>query len=157
MIRKPSRLICFALFFLAFGAVFQTRAQNRKAVSGAEVTGTFRDYFNGKFKGSHNEIKILALGKGKIKVSFDLLYPHLDAEGKMTANMGAAEGEATISGDTAIYSSDEFGECKITIKFVKPGIIKVRQESTDSECGFGFNVNAEGTYKKTSGAKPKFN
>lgn len=156
MMSKFFRLLYFSLFLLAFGAVFQIQAQTRKAVSGAEATGTFRDYFSGKFKGNYNEIKILALGKGKLKVSFDLTYPHRDAQGEMTANMGSAEGEATISGDTAVYKNSEYGECKIMIKFIKPGTIKVSQEGTDGDCGFGFNVNAGGTYKKVSGAKPKF-
>ena len=72
----------------------------------------------------------------------------------MSAHVGTADVTATIEGDTAIYSSEEPGECKITIKFVKPGTIEVEQE--EGNCGFGQNVNASGTYKKSSGAKPKF-
>lgn len=149
-------------FFLSLIAVFtiflgfsEAAAQSRKAVSAAEVTGTFRDYFTGKFKGSHNEIKILALGKGKVKISFDLVYPYIDGTGGEMANMGQAEGIAEISGDTAVFISKELEGCRITIKFVKPGAIKVDQEGA-SECGFGFNVSASGDYRKTSGAKPKF-
>lgn len=140
---------------LLFISVENVSAQSRKAVSGAEVNGTFRDNFGGSVKGFHNEIKILALGQGKLKVSFDLVYPYRDSSGQMTANMGTGEGEALIVGDTATYSSSEFGECKITIKFVKPGTIKV-SDGTDSACGFGFNVTPNGTYKKVSSAKPKF-
>ncbi|HQU86613.1 MAG TPA: hypothetical protein PKY59_26010, partial [Pyrinomonadaceae bacterium] len=72
------------------------------------------------------------------------------------ANMGQAEGEAEIVGDTATYTSSEFGECKIVIKFVKAGTIDVSQETSEAECGFGFNVSADGIYKKVSSAKPKF-
>jgi hypothetical protein len=50
--------ICFLL--VCVGAGSETLAQ-RKAVSGAEVTGTFRSYFTGKFKDSYNEILIQAL------------------------------------------------------------------------------------------------
>jgi hypothetical protein len=155
----PSKLYLLMSIFaftLLFGSANQTFSQSRKAVGAAEVNGTFRDYFGGKFKGNYNEIKILALGKGKLKVYFGLTYPHIDGTGAMSANVGEAEGEAIIDGDTAVYSSNEFGACKITIKFVKPGTIKVDQEGTDSECGFGFNVSATGTYKKASAAKPKF-
>ena len=141
---------------LSFISAAETRAQNRKSVSAAEVNGTFRSFFKGRFKGSSNEIKILALGKGKLRVSFDLLYPYFLGTGELSANLGQGEGEAMIEGDTAVYSSDEFGACKITIKFVKPGIIKVSQEATDADCGFGHNVTADGTYRKVSGAKPKF-
>lgn len=149
------KLLVFAnLFFIAFAA--QTQAQSRKSVSAAEVNGTYRSPFGGKFKGSYNEVKILALGGGKLRVSFELLYPYIDGAGEMSANMGEADGTATIAGDTAIYSSEEFGQCRITIKFVKPGTIRISQDGTDADCGFGHNVNAEGAYKKTSAAKPKF-
>jgi hypothetical protein len=150
-------LLVLCAVMLACSAAFQANAQNRKSVSAAEVNGTFRDYFGGKFKGNYNEIKILALGKGKVKVSFGLTYPYIDGTGGMTANVGEAAGEASINGDTAIYTNEEFGECKITIKFVRPGIIKVDQSGADSQCGFGFNVSASGTYKKTSKSKPQFN
>jgi hypothetical protein len=70
--------------------------------------------------------------------------------------MGTGGGTAKISGDTAIYENNEFGPCKITIKFVKAGTIKVTQEGSDADCGFGHNVTAEGTYKKISSKKPKF-
>jgi hypothetical protein len=73
------------------------------------------------------------------------------------ANVGRAQGEASIEGDTAVYSTKEDGGmCEITIKFVKPGEIRVAQEQSGSGCGFGLNVSAQGTYKKTSSAKPKF-
>jgi hypothetical protein len=143
----------FIVMLFAVGASAQTA---RKSVSGAEVTGTFSRSFTGKFKGSTSQIKILALGKGKLKIFFDLLYPFIDGSGEMSANMGQVTGEAAIAGDTAIYSTEEYGECKITIKFVRPGTIKVTQEGGSSGCGFGHNVTAEGTYKKTSSARPKF-
>ena len=147
-------LICACLIFLS--ATIDAKAQNRNSVSAAEVNGTFRSAFAGKFKGNYSEIKILALGKGKLRVAFDLTYPFIDGTGAMSANVGSASGTATIAGDTAVYSTDEFGQCTITIKFVKPGTITVTQAGTDGECGFGHNVNADGAYKKSSGAKPKF-
>lgn len=130
-------------------------AQNSRAgVPASEVNGTFRSYFKGKFKGSFNEIKILSVGRGKVKIALDLIYPYTYGKGELTANVGQLEGVAEISGDTAVYSSEEFGACKITIKFVKPGTISINQEG-GSECGFGLNVTADGTYKKVSAAKPR--
>jgi hypothetical protein len=111
--------------------------------------------FTGKFKGSSNEIKILPLGKGKLKISFDLVYPYFIDDKEMSANIGQGQGIASIKGDEAIYSDDEYGECRITIKFVKPGTIKVIDQN-GTACGFGHNVNATGTYLRTSKAKPKF-
>ena len=133
-----------------------TNAQrSRKSVSAAEATGTFRMEFTGKFKGSYNEIKMLPLGKGKLKISFDLVYPYFIDDEEMSANLGQAEGIAAIAGDEAVYANDEYGECRITIKFIKPGTIKVTDQN-GSACGFGHNVNATGTYFRTSKTKPKF-
>ena len=151
---KKTLILASLIFILS--AIGEVNAQSRKSVSATEVNGTFRFYFNGKFKGSYDEVKILALGKGKLRVSFELVYPYIDGMGEHSANMGEANGTAIIEGDTAIYSSDEFGQCRITIKFVKPGEIKITQSGSDSECGFGHNVTADGTYKKISRAKPKF-
>ena len=125
-------------------------------VSAAEVNGTFRSYLSGKFKGSYDEVKILALGGGKLRIVLELTYPYIDGTGGLMANVGTADGTATIEGDTAILSPLENGQCKITIKFVRRGMIEATQSGTDSECGFGLNVSADGSYKKTSNAKPKF-
>lgn len=153
---KRLLLSIFLLVLTSLCAVDLRAQTSRSAVGGTEVTGTFRSYFSGKYKGNYDEIKILALGKGRLKVSFSATYPYVDGSGGMSANTGEAEGEAEISGDTAVYSNSDFGQCKITIKFVKPGQIKVTQNGADYECGFGHNVSATGSYKKFSGAKPKF-
>jgi hypothetical protein len=141
--------------------VFSTLAaaqRSRPSVSAAEVTGTFKHAFGGKFKGSSSDIKILSIGKGKLRVTFDLTYPFVDGTGELSANVGQADGEAAIAADTAIFTSSEYGEgeCRIKIRFVKPGIISVSQEGESTGCGFGFNVSADGTYRKTSSKKPKF-
>src|SRR5215471_6003148 len=130
----------------------------RAAVSGAEVTGTFRSYFKGSAKGSYNEILIQALGGNKLKVEMSLTYPY-KANREALANVGEATGEASIKGDTAIFVPDYAKEnnngCRITLKFNKPGSLVVTTEN-NLDCGFGFNVEADGTYRKTSAAKPKF-
>lgn len=142
----------FAILFLGCFS-FQTQAQ-RKAVSGAEVTGTFVYNFTGKYKGNSNEIKILALGGGKLKLAFDLVYPFFNGKEPMV-NVGQAEGEATISGDTAVFTNPDDSSCKITIKFVRPGLLNVSQKG-GTACGFGLNVTADGAYRKTSSKKPVF-
>jgi hypothetical protein len=133
----------------------------RKAVSGTEVTGTFRSNFKGKARGSYNEILIQALGRNKLKVEMALTYPYR-VNGEWTANVGEASGEALIDGDTAIFvpdnldsASEENKKCKITLNFARPGTLVVTTEN-NMECGFGLNVYADGTYQKVSGARPKF-
>ncbi|HRH45259.1 MAG TPA: hypothetical protein PKY82_26710 [Pyrinomonadaceae bacterium] len=129
----------------------------RDSVSGKEVTGTFRLAFTGKYKGSSSDILIQALGGGKIKIGFDLIYPYTMSNGDLMANVGQLVVEAKIRGDKAVYSTNETdGKCEITVHFVKPGVIEVTQEQEGAACGFGMNVTAKGTYKKVSSAKPNF-
>jgi hypothetical protein len=153
-IMKRLSIITFCLF-VCVGASSEIFAQ-RRAVSGAEVTETFRSYYTGKFKGSYNEILIQALGGNKLKIEMKLVYPYQVTE-QISVNVGSASGAAVIQGDTAVFTPEEAtgSSCKITLKFSKPGTLIVTTEN-NIECGFGHNVSADGTYKKTSGAKPKF-
>ena len=148
----------FLFLLLFFGSATSEVFAQRKAVSGAEATGTFRSYFKGKYRGSYNEILIKALGKNKLRIEMELVYP-FEVNGEHMAHTGTATGEASITGDTAVfvpdYSVEANQQCKITLRFSKPGILIVSTEN-NLGCGFGFNVEADGTYRKTSGAKPKF-
>jgi len=153
--RKVIYLAVLGLVFVGLFGDNVSAQKSRASVSAAEATGTFKMEFTGKFKGNYNEIKILPLGKGKLKISFDLVYPYFIDDKEMSANLGQAEGIAAIKGDKAVYSNNEYGECRITIKFVKPGVISVTDQN-GSACGFGHNVSAGGTYKRTSRMKPKF-
>ena len=154
--RKYLTYLFFAAAFLMAGTATSVAQGNRASVSGAEVTGTFRMNFQGKFKQQSNDLKIMALGRGKLRIAFDLVYPYSLPDGEISVNMGSLDGEASITGDTAVFSSDEFGPCRITIKFLRPGTVKVTQDGADFDCGFGHNVMASGTYRKISGKKPKF-
>jgi hypothetical protein len=140
----------FLIFIFSFMAAADASAQARKAVGGAEATGTFREAASGSV------FKILALGKGKLRVAFSGVYPYKTASGEMSANMGEASGEAAISGDAATFKPADFEQCTITLKFLTRGRLKVTQKGTDAECGFGNNVSADGNYKKISARRPKF-
>lgn len=141
-------LILCGVFVLCF--ISGANAQVRKAVSGAEVTGTFREAASG------SQFSILALGKGKLRVAFSGVYMHLTASGEKMPNLGEAAGEASMAGDTAVFKPEDLQKCAITLKFLVRGRLKVTQKGTDVECGFGANVSASGTYKKISAKKPKF-
>lgn len=136
---------------MALSFASETFAQ-RKAVSAAEVTGTFKLTSD---SGRSSEFKILALGKGNLKVEFFTalkLGPNGDARGNTANGIGVA----LISGDTATFTPDEVepDECNITIKFVKLGQIKITQKGG---CGFiSDTVSTEGIYKRASAVKPKF-
>jgi len=148
-----SLFVVFGLTIVfALGASAQT---SRKSVSAAEVNGTFRMNFQGKFRKFSNTIKILALGGGKIRFEMDLVFPYTMRSGEPMINMGGLDAEADIEADVAEYTSED-GKCKMTIKFVRAGTIKVTQDGSSAACGFGHNVMAEGTYTKVSGKKPTF-
>jgi hypothetical protein len=151
-------VIVIMFLLLVCGDTSRETFAQRKAVSAAEVTGTFRSYFKGKARGSHNEILIQALGGNKLKIEMELVYP-FQANGEMSANVGTASGNAVITGDTAVFmrgdSAADSVACKITLKFSKPGTLIVTTEN-NLNCGFGFNVSADGTYKKSSRARPRF-
>ena len=66
---------------------------------------------------------------------------------------GEGSGIAFVKGDTATFKPDGVeGECKITLKFSHRKLIVTQTGA----CGFGNNVTAEGTYKRVSTKKPKF-
>ena len=155
MARSVLVMLCAVVLFGCMG-ICTTAQTSRKSVPASEVNGTFRMNFKGKYRGNSNEIRILALGHGQLRIGMDLTYPYTMQNGEQMANVGQLDGEAAIKGDTAIYSSREFGRCEITIKFVRPGTIKVSQDGSDAACGFGNNVTAGGTYVKVSSKKPSF-
>ena len=155
--RKSSSSVFFAIVFLMSLSLLADAQTGRKRVTSAEVTGTFKMNFLGKkFKDLSNRLDIMTIGDGKLRIAFDLLYPYTLHGGERSANLGNLSGEASIEGDTAIFESTEFGPCRVTIKFVRPGEVKVTQNGTDAECGFGHNVTTNGIYRKVNGRKPKF-
>jgi hypothetical protein len=117
--------------------------QKHQIVTAAQANGVYRYY--------QSEFRILALGHNKLKVQFDGIYMTV----MKTPNMGYAMGEATIEGNVATFKPPDFEQCKITLVFL-PGKMKVTQDGSDADCGFGHNVNATGTYRKIRSGKPKF-
>ncbi len=123
--------------------VITTQAQNTKVVTAAQANGVYRYY--------KSEFRILALGHGNLKVQFDGIY--------MTRagypNMGYATAEAKIEGNVATFKPPDTERCEITLVFL-PNRLRVTQEGSDADCGFGHNVYAAGTYRKIRSGKPKF-
>ncbi len=119
------------------------------AAASSEVTAA---QVNGTWKMKGGEFKIWALGQQRLQIEFFGTYEYKSPQGP-TANEGQASGIARIEGDTAIVKPDGAeDECKITLKFTR-GKLVVTQTGI---CGFGNHVSAEGTYKKVSSNKPKF-
>ena len=123
------------------------------APAGAESKDVTAAQVNGTWKSGRNTFKIWALGHGKLQIGFDGVYEYKLPSGPM-ANTGEGAAIASIEGDTAIFVPEGAGgsDCKITLKFTAKKLI-VKQEG---ECGFGNHVYADGTYRKVSAHKPKF-
>lgn len=120
------------------------QATAQATVTAAQVNGTW------KTKGG--EFKIWALGKEMLQVEFSGTYEYKSPQGPMV-NTGEGHSVASIEGDTATFKPDGAeDECRITMKFTH-GKLVVTQTGT---CGFGNNVTADGTYKRVSTRKPKF-
>ena len=132
----------------AAAIVSRTQAQSptppaKAVVTPAQVNGVYRYY--------DNEFRILALGKGKLKVQFDGVYHTVSK----SVNTGYASGEAIIDGNIASFKPEDSERCEITLVFL-PNKLRVEQSGSDADCGFGHNVNATGVYRKIRSGKPKF-
>ena len=133
------RVLC-----LAAASIVTMQAANDTSVTAAQVNGTW--------KMKDGEFKIWALGRQRLQVEFSGTYEYKTPQGP-SANEGQGSGVATIEGDTAIFRPEGAEEeCQITLKFTG-GKLVVTQTGI---CGFGHNVTAEGTYKRVSIKKPKF-
>src|SRR6266702_3823381 len=117
-------VVLLALLVLAF--FVPTATASERSVTAAEANGTYRDV-EGK-----SEIKILALGHGKLKVQLALVYEYQSGGGPM-ANLGDASGEATIENDIAVFVPKEAGDCKITMTFLSNGRLKVEQQGEECD------------------------
>lgn len=140
------RTLFFSSLLLTF-ATFSLSAQSRNSgiVTAAQVNGTWSD--------NVNTFKILALGKGRLKVQFDGTYAYRTPDGEEMANIGTYSGVVKIDGVVAtITMPDDDPECRIVMTFTG-GKMEVTQAGI---CGFGHNVNASGTYVRTSRRKPRF-
>ena len=134
-----NRIPKYLAALVALGLMIAPGIAGDRSVSAAEANGTYRD---GK-----SEIKILSVGPGKLKVLMEIVQPR---------DTGGASGEATIKGDVAIFVPPDTDGCKLTMTFLPDGNLKVEQEGRPVDCGFGRMAPAEGTYKKVSSTKPKF-
>ena len=154
MFRVKSMKMVFLLVFCIVAFGLSSAAQNivpsppkppqkHRIVTAAQANGVYLYY--------QSEFRILALGHNKLKVQFDGIYMTVSK----SPNMGYAMGEAIINGNVATFKPPDTERCEITLVFL-PNKLKVMQDGSDADCGFGHNVVATGTYRKIRGGKPKF-
>jgi hypothetical protein len=78
------------------------------------------------------------------------------SRGAPSYNMGFLEGRLTVKDGRATFAHVEAGmPCEIAFTFTR-GSAVLERIGDDSGCLFGFQVHADGTYRRISRKKPKF-
>lgn len=149
---SPKFILAATALLLGIGtapAAFAEPPSERHGTASRDVSAV---QLNGTWRCGKDTFKILALGNGKLQVAFDGTHEYKSPYGP-SANLGQAEGVASIVGDTAVFvPSGTEQDGKITLKFAHGKLIAVQMGT----CAFGRGVYADGTYRKISSRKPKF-
>src|SRR5215510_7831838 len=140
--------------FLLFASLSQADSAGhqkvKRHIQTASVTGTYKFVIN--------KLEVLELPDKRVRISFLGVWPN-DHSRVETRNMGGFDQTVSLKGRTATVKLGEGGEgdepCVITLQF-RPGKVIAKQEGSMSQCGFGFNVEVDGTYVKTSSKPPGF-
>ena len=131
----------------ALEAALASMPASQRIVTAAQVNGT---WCNGP-----SEFRIWALGQQRLQVEFSGVYEYR-INGEPMSNVGDVSGIARIEGDTATFRPEGAeDECSITMRFTR-GRLVVTQAGAPVSCGFGHNVSAAGTYRRTSARRPRF-
>jgi len=79
------------------------------------------------------------------------------SRGAPSYNSGELWDKMTIKDNAVIYDyySDEYSNCKLKFEF-SPGSVKITTDEKRNECGFGFGVVADNTYKLINKEIPEY-
>lgn len=78
------------------------------------------------------------------------------SRGAPTYNMGYLQGRLAVKDGRATFVQAEDGfRCEIAFTFTRESVV-LKTLSADNGCPFGHQVHADGTYRRTSRKKPKF-
>lgn len=145
MKRSIQKSLALCLVFMGFAVADVFAGQKAKrSVQTTSVSGTYRYILN--------TLEVLELPAHKIRIRFAGVWPNSRRRAE-TRNVGTFDETVPLKGHTAVVKPKYGnGECAITIEFkANKGI--VTQEGYS--CGFGFNVEADGSYEKVSSKLPK--
>ncbi len=117
------------------------------ALMEGSITGTY-SFELPNMVGS-GELEVLDNGDGTIRFALVVVGP------PPAHNQGYMEGTAKLTGNTATLTTAEYGgKCAIDLSFGEDEVVAKTVSGGSSECGFGNNVMADGTYKRTSDTNP---
>jgi len=136
-------LVAMAMLLLQIGVAGQ---RSPTAVQTASVTGTYKYVLN--------TLDVLELPDHKVRIRFAGFWPN-DRKRVETRNSGAFDETVALDGHTATVKI-QFGDdpCTVEVEFRSNKAI-VEQGGSLMGCGFGFNVEPDGTYLKVSSKPPK--
>ncbi|HXF39423.1 MAG TPA: hypothetical protein VN687_06900 [Blastocatellia bacterium] len=145
MKRSLQKSLALALLFLGFAySDGFARQKTAKPVQTTSITGSYKYILN--------TLEVLELPDHKVRISFAGVWPNSRRRAE-TRNVGTFDETVPLKGRTAVVKPKYGnGECAITLEF-KANKVIVTQEGYS--CGFGFNVEADGSYAKVSGKPPK--
>lgn len=104
-----------------------------------DISGDYRYKYTDE--GSHGYMRVDA-AKGKVSVQFQ------NVTGEPARNMATlGPFDATLKGNAVTYSSKEYGDCEVRIRFFN-GFAIVNYTDDKGECGFGHNATIDGIYLK---------
>jgi hypothetical protein len=129
-----------------FAYPYLVAGQNvRKPIRSGSITGTYKLVLN--------TLEVLELPDHKVRIRFAGFWPN-DRRRAETRNSGTFDETVGLEGRTATVKI-QFGDepCTIKLEF-QPGKVIVEQVGSLMSCGFGFNVEPDGTYKKVSSKPP---
>ncbi|MDT4969734.1 MAG: hypothetical protein QOJ64_4471 [Acidobacteriota bacterium] len=141
-----------ALFLLIACFLFVQVAEAKKLPSAAQQTKVKR--LTGTYRSRTGEFKVQGLGVNRLHVQFNGTYEYKLGR-ELMANTGTADAMVQLKGNVANFVPPDTHGCSISLTFVGNKLV-VRQTGSDSDCGFGHNVTADGTYIKRSSRPPKF-
>lgn len=133
-------VVVFASVSHAYGGAKQ---RVKKRVQETSITGTY--------KYGLNTLEVLGLPDHQARIMFNGFWPN-DNKRVESRNVGSFDETVPIKGRTAVikpkYGDDD---CSITLEFSTSRVVVTQG---GYRCGFGFNVEADGTYRKVSGKPP---
>ena len=139
---KASSVIGLLFIVFCFTYGFANQA-TKKPTRG--VTGTYKYVLN--------TMEVLEIPDHKVRISFSGFWPN-DRKKAETRNVGTFDEIVKLEGNVATVKI-QFGEepCTVKLEF-QPGKVTVEQGGSLMGCGFGFNVEPDGTYIKVSSKPP---
>lgn len=114
------------------------------------ATARARSSVTGTYVGGSPEmpdrLRVSQLKNGNIWFFLNVYYPYHDQSGELSCSMGSAEGNIPLNNNIAVWRCPD-GTGSLKFKFSAQGC-SIEQSGSDTDVGFGHNVNATGNYKK---------